>query len=131
MLLVATALAFTFPLSRLWHPGTYIVGPKIRAEDAAMAQVPDGVTVEASETMLAPLAARDDTSWIENHRIRDPMYIVLDTLRDGPRQDHTHPLLYIRKIHPGATYREIFASTGAYVFRRVWPPVPTARPGGS
>ncbi len=131
MVLIATVLAFSFPLSHLWHPGTYVVGPKVRAEAAAMARVPDGVTVEASETMLAPLAARDDTSWIENHQIHDPMYIVLDTLRDGPRQDRRHPLLYIEKIHPGAAYQEIFASRGAYVFRRVRLPVPVARPGGS
>ena len=35
-------------------------------EDAAMARVPAGTTVEATLTMLAPLAARDDTYWIGN-----------------------------------------------------------------
>jgi uncharacterized membrane protein len=122
MVLAVVGLAFSFPLSRLWQPGTYLIGPQVRAENAAMALVPDGVTVEASESMLAPLAARDLTSWIENHGIRDPAYIVFDTVRHGTLRTRTHPLQLIGKIHPGAVYRQVFESAGVYVFRRVWPP---------
>jgi uncharacterized membrane protein len=135
MVLAAVGLAASFPLSHLWQPGTYIIGPQARAEKAAMALVPDGVTVEASESLLAPLAARDLTSWIENHGIRDPAYIVVDTIRHGSQRTRTHPLRLIGKIHPGAVYRQVYESAGVYVFRRVWPPQPapprpTARQAG-
>ena len=68
MLVIAVALAGQFPLRNLWHPQTYQISAQVRGEDAAMARVPAGTTVEATLTMLAPLAARDDTYWIGNAR---------------------------------------------------------------
>ena len=64
MVVIAGWLAFRFPLDALWHAQTYEITPHVSAEDAAMARVPDGVTVETTLTMLATLAARDDTYWI-------------------------------------------------------------------
>ena len=119
MVVAAVGLAFSFPLSHLWRPWTYVISPQVRAEEAAMAQVPDGVTVEASETMLAPLAARDDTSWIKNRGISDPRYIVIRAARHRSRQPPARVLRFVEAIHPGAVYRQVFKSGDVYVFRRV------------
>ena len=78
MLAICAALAFQFPLSTLWDPATYRVGPHVAAARAAMARVPGGATVETDLDLLAPLAARADTFWLGNtgkpghgvHRVR-------------------------------------------------------------
>ena len=82
MALVAVALAFQFPLSNLWHGATYKLDAHAAAADAAMAVVPDGVTVQATLDLLAPLAARTDTFWIGNSGNPLTQYVVFD----GPGQ---------------------------------------------
>lgn len=119
MVVAAAVLAFSFPISHLWQPRSYLISPWVRAENAAMARVPDGVTVEASETMLAPLAARDDTSWIKNRGISDPRYIVIRAARHGSQRLPARVLRSAETIHPGAVYRQVFRSGDVYVFRRV------------
>jgi len=66
MAAVAVTLAFQFPLSDLWHGSTYTISPQVAADNAAMAVVPDGATVQTTLDLLAPLAARTDTFWIGN-----------------------------------------------------------------
>ena len=119
MVVAAAGLAVSFPISHLWQPWSYLISPWVRAENAAMARVPDGVTVEASETMLAPLAARDDTSWIKNRGISDPRYIVIRAARHRSRRPPARVLRFVEAIHPGAVYRQVFKSGDVYVFRRV------------
>src|SRR6185437_12032932 len=63
MAAIAVALAFQFPISALWHGGTYTLDAHIAAADAAMAVVPDGATVTTTLDLLAPLSARTDTYW--------------------------------------------------------------------
>ena len=118
---IAAALVPVFPLARLWAPRTYVIDAHVQAEQAAMARVPAGVTVEATETMLAPLAARDETSWTGNRGIRDPGYIVFDATNSGFRFRPASPLRFVERRHPGASYRQVFEARGVYVFRRVLP----------
>jgi uncharacterized membrane protein len=66
MVASCAALAFQFPLSRLWQPATYELQPQVAAENAAMALVPDGATVATTTDLLAPLAARTDTFFLVN-----------------------------------------------------------------
>ena len=119
MLVIAVALAGQFPLSNLWQPQTYQISPHVRGEDAAMARVPAGTTVEATLTMLAPLAARDDTYWIGNAGNPAPRYIVFDELDSGWNPSPSNPLTFVEQRHPGATYRQIYLNDFVYVFRRV------------
>ena len=80
MLGVAAALAFQFPLSQLWSPQTYSLGPHVAAARAAMARVPDGATVATDLDLLAPLAARTDTFWLGNFATNPAtQYVVFDT----------------------------------------------------
>ena len=83
MLAIAVALIFQFPLSGLWLPGTYQLGSHQADMRAAIARVPDGVTVTTTLDLLAPLAARTDTFWIGNSANPDTEYIVFDGTDSG------------------------------------------------
>src|SRR5580704_5730678 len=119
MLVIAVALAGQFPLRNLWYPQTYQISQQVHGEDAAMARVPAGTTVEATLTMLAPLAARDDTYWIGNSGNPAPRYIVFDELDSGWNPAPSNPLAFVQQRHPGASYRQIYVNDYVYVFRRV------------
>jgi uncharacterized membrane protein len=123
MLAITGWLAVRQPVAGLWHPQTYQISPHVRAERAAMAVVPPGVTVEAPLSMLAPLAARDDTSWAGTMGIADPLYLVFDTTSSGwSSLPPGSPLTFLEQRHPGTVYQEVFESDGVYVFARAWPP---------
>jgi uncharacterized membrane protein len=118
MLVIAVALAWQFPLRNLWHPRSYQISQHVQGEDAALARVPAGTSVETTLTMLAPLAARDDTYWIGNTGNPAPRYIVFDELNSGWNPPPSNPLTFVEQRHPGATYRQIYVNNFVYVFRR-------------
>ena len=118
MLVIAVALAWQFPLRNLWHPHSYQISQHVQGEDAALARVPAGTSVETTLTMLAPLAARDDTYWIGNTGNPAPRYIVFDELNSGWNPPPSNPLTFVEQRHPGATYRQIYVNNFVYVFRR-------------
>ena len=117
MLAVVVALAFQFPLSRLWNGSTYQISPRAAAADAAMAQVPDGATVQTTLDLLAPLAARTDTFWIGNAGNPVTQYVVFDGADSGYSPAPTDVPAFIRQLYPGDGYVEVFARDHVYVFR--------------
>ena len=119
MVVIAGWLAFRFPLDGLWNSQTYQISAHVSAEDAAMARVPDGVTVEATLSMLAPLAARDDTYWVGTSPNPAPQYIVFDNDDSGWYPPPANVLQFVEQRHPGYEYRRIFTDNNVYVFRRV------------
>jgi len=119
MVVIAGWLAFRFPLDTLWNSQTYVITPHVSAADAAMARVPDGVRVEATLTLLAPLAARDDTYWIGTYPNPAPAYVVFDEDNSGWSPPPANVLTFVEQRHPGWSYLRIFADDGVYVFRRV------------
>jgi uncharacterized membrane protein len=119
MLVIAVALAWQFPLRDLWLAQTYQISPHVQGEDAAMARVPAGTSVETTLSMLAPLAARDDTYWIGNAGNPAPRYIVFDDLNSGWNPSPSNPLTFVDQRHPGVSYRQIYVNNFVYVFRRV------------
>jgi len=118
MVVIAGWLAFRFPLDGLWSPQTYVITPHVRAADAAMGRVPDGVTVEASLDLLAPLAARDTTYWVGTSPNPAPQYVVWDQDNSGWSPPPANPLTFIEQRHPGFAYQRVFADNDVYVFRR-------------
>ena len=119
MLGLALAILPKFPLSGVWQPPTYQIGLHVQAEDAALARVPSGTTVEATLTMVAPLAARDDTYWIGTGGNPAPRYIVFDSTNSGWNPEPADPLAFVESRHPGASYQQIFTDNGVYVFRQI------------
>jgi uncharacterized membrane protein len=118
MVVIAGWLAFRFPLDTLWSSQTYDISLHVGAEDAAMARVPNGVTVEATLSALAPLAARDDTYWIGITPNPAPDYVVFDETNSGWSPPPGNVLTFIEQRHPGWAYLRIFADDGVDVFRR-------------
>jgi len=118
MVALAVAILPKFPLSGVWQPPTYQIGLHVQAEDAALARVPDGTTVEATLTMVAPLAARDDTYWIGTAGNPAPRYIVFDSTNSGWSPAPADPLAFVEQRHPGTTYQQVFLDNGVYVFRQ-------------
>jgi uncharacterized membrane protein len=118
MLAITVPLAFQFPLSTLWNAQSYQISSHVKSADAAMAQVPDGATVQATLDLLAPLAARTDTFWIGNSGNPKTQYIVFD----GQNSDYTPAIsnvpAFIAQIYPGHVYTQVFESGDVYVFRR-------------
>jgi uncharacterized membrane protein len=118
MAAIAVALAFQFPLSTLWHGSTFVISPQVAADDAAMAVVPDGATVQATLNVLAPLAARTDTFWIGNPGNPLTQYIVFDGKNSGYTPAPANVPAFIAGLYPAAGYREVFQRSDVYVFRR-------------
>jgi hypothetical protein len=122
MLAIAAALAFQFPLSSLWNPQTYTIGPHVAAARAAMAQVPDGAQVATDVDLLAPLAARTDTYWLGNSATNPTTtYVVFDTASTDWQPPPRNALTFIEGLNHGARYRQIYVKDGVYVFIRADP----------
>ncbi len=119
MLGVAAALAFQFPLSQLWAPQTYSVGPHVAAARAAMARVPDGATVATDLDLLAPLAVRTDTFWLGNFSTNPAtQYVVFDTASTDWQPPPSNVLAFVESLNHGVRYRQIYVNDGVYVFIR-------------
>ena len=122
MLAIAAALVFQFPLSDLWNPQTYTIGPHVAAARAAMARVPDGATVATDLDLLAPLAARTDTFWLGNFGTNPATaYIVFDTQSTDWQPPPTNVLRFVDSLTHGTAYRQVFVRDGVYVFVRSGP----------
>jgi uncharacterized membrane protein len=117
MLGVAAWLAFQFPLAGLWSAATYQVSPHVRAENQALARVPPGTTVEATLSLLASLASRDNTFWVGSPGDTDPRYVVFDQTNSGYSPAPTDVVSFIDQQHTGYSYRQVFADDGVYVLR--------------
>ncbi|HEX4292032.1 MAG TPA: DUF2079 domain-containing protein [Trebonia sp.] len=118
MAAVAVALAFQFPLSGLWHGSSYTISSQVAADNAAMAVVPDGATVQTTLNLLAPLAARTDTFWMGNSGNPLTEYLVIDGKNSGYSPAPTNVPAFIAELYPTAGYRQIFSRSDVYVFRR-------------
>lgn len=117
MLAVAAWLAFQFPLAGLWNATTYQLSPHVQAEDQALRRVPSGTTVEATLSMLASLASRDNTFWVGSTGDTDPRYVVFDQTNSGYSPAPTDIVSFIDQQHTGYSYRQVFAADGVYVLR--------------
>jgi uncharacterized membrane protein len=126
---VAVAVAVTFtlagplPLDDLLHSATYgRAGARGPAARHAVAEVPDGVTVETNVTLMSHLAARCDVFWVGDTGGLDPDYVALDEWV-GWSSPITDPVGYVRGLHPGATYTLTSNDQGFAVLRRISPPI--------
>jgi uncharacterized membrane protein len=118
MAAITVALAFQFPVSNIWHASTYQMSPNIAADNAAIAQVPDGATVQTTLGLLAPLSARTDTFWIGNPNNPATQYIVFDGQQSGYSPVPPDVPAFIKQLFPKTAYTQIFVDDQVYVFRR-------------
>jgi uncharacterized membrane protein len=120
MLAVGVALSQEFPLQDLWQSSTWHASARAKAIKAGERAVPDGVSVETTIDMLAPLAARDDALWIGDPNDLDvPVYQAFD-LGPGDWDGATTADGYAVQRHPTYTWVQVYADTSndVYVFKR-------------
>lgn len=120
MLAVGVALTQQFPLQDLWQASTWHPSARAKAIKAGERAVPDGVSVETTIDMLAPLAARDDALWIGDANDLDvPVYQAFD-LGPGDWDGATTADGYAIQRHPTYTWVQVYADTvnDVYVFKR-------------
>jgi hypothetical protein len=118
MAAITVALAFQFPINGIWHASTYQMSPHVAADNAAMAQVPDGATVQTTLGLLAPLSARTDTFWIGNSGNPATQYIVFDGLESAYTPPPSDIPAFIKELYPKTAYVQVFLDDQVYVFRR-------------
>jgi len=118
MLALAVGLAFQFPLSSLWTPATYTLGPHVAAENAAMALIPDGAKVATDLDLLAPLASRTDAYWLGNFDDPVTTYVVFDTESTDFQPPPANVQAFVQNLEHGTPFRQVFEQDGVYVFRR-------------
>ncbi len=120
MLAVSFALVPQFSYNQLFDPNTFTFDARTQALSHAMSLVPDGVTVETTINMLAPLSARDDTFWVGNPAAPTaPEYVVFDQVVSGFSPPITDVPGFEQQRHPGAKYKVIYEDGfGVYVLHR-------------
>jgi hypothetical protein len=79
--------------------------------------VPSGTTVEATLSLLASLASRDNTFWVGSTGDTGPRYVVFDQTNSGYSPAPTDVVSFIDQQHTGYSYRQVFADDGVYVLR--------------
>jgi uncharacterized membrane protein len=120
MLAVGVVLTQQFPLQDLWQSTTWQPSARAKAIKAGERAVPDGVSVETTIDMLAPLAARDDALWIGDANDLDvPVYQAFD-LGPGDWNGATTAEGYATQRHPTYAWAQVYADTvnDVYVFKR-------------
>jgi uncharacterized membrane protein len=120
MMAVAFALIPQFSYNQLFDPNTFTFDPRTDALSHAMSLVPDGVTVETTINMLAPLSARDDAFWVGNPAAPvAPQYVVFDQIVSGFSPPITDVKGFEQQRHPGAKYDVVYQDGfGIYVLHR-------------
>jgi uncharacterized membrane protein len=120
MLAVAVAIVPQYAYNQLFDPNTFTFNARTQALGQAMAQVPDGVTVETTINMLAPLAARADAFWVGNPVPADPpQYVVFDQVVSGFSPQIGDVPGFERQRYPAARYTVIYHDDfGIFVLRR-------------
>jgi uncharacterized membrane protein len=121
MLAVSFALVPQFAYNQLFDPNTFTFDARTQALSHAISLVPDGVTVETTINVLAPLSARDDAFWVGNPAAPTaPEYVVFDQVVSGFSPAITDVPAFEQQRHPGSTYKVVYQDGfGIYVLHRV------------
>jgi uncharacterized membrane protein len=116
---VAVMVALPVGLGNLANADAWTSGRAGAARTAALQVIPDGARVEATNAVLAPLAARTDAYWMGGSKKLPPDYIVLDRndWHDAPQGAAAAG--YGTGLHPGAIYRVVFQRGDVTVVRRL------------
>jgi uncharacterized membrane protein len=119
MLAVALALVPQFAFNQFFNPGTFTFDARTAQLRHAISLVPDGVSVETTINLLAPLSARDDAFWVGNTSPATD-YVVFDQVVSGFSPAVTDVAGFEEQRHPGAKYKILYAGDyGIYVLRRL------------
>ncbi|SHL98791.1 DUF2079 domain-containing protein [Actinacidiphila paucisporea] len=113
MLGAALALSTQLPVADLTHRAAYQVDGPTRAAKRALAEIPNGATVEANVGPLSRLVRRTTVYWVGQTGSLAPDYLAFENRSDW-LQD---PVGYADQLHPQARY-SLVADAGGYVVLR-------------
>jgi uncharacterized membrane protein len=115
---VAAVAALPFsPLGQLLHPKFYTVNARVRAANAAAAEVPDGALVEATDYVGPHLSGRAQVLLLDGTPRWAP-WVVADTLGlDFPFCSPADQARYVTYLEASG-YTQVFARDGFVVLRR-------------
>ncbi|MEY9939279.1 DUF2079 domain-containing protein [Streptacidiphilus sp. MAP5-3] len=105
---IALCATMTLPAKQIFMPSTYRSTDHTDLIGQALAEVPNGTTVECNITPMAHLAARTDVYWLGGSQASPPQYIVLDLSYGWAPSPPSDLPGYAAQLHPGATYRILF-----------------------
>ncbi|MEU9714660.1 DUF2079 domain-containing protein [Streptomyces sp. NPDC047976] len=111
VLAAALALSATsLPLARLGERSAYEKPARVAAVERLLAQIPDGVRVEADHGPLTRLTSRCQVYWIGGTEGVLPAFLVYDG-SDGRAGD---PVAFAERLHPGSRF-VLMGEAGGYV----------------
>jgi len=115
---IACMAAMTYGPGDLARKDAWTGGPVAAARAAALARIPDGVTVETTKGLAAPLAARTDAYWVGGLKSRPPQFVVYDR-HDWEAPKAEEAVGRAQEAHPRSTYQLVFSREGVTVVRLV------------
>ncbi|MCX5377945.1 DUF2079 domain-containing protein [Streptomyces sp. NBC_00091] len=110
-----TLSATGMPLARLGERATYEKPGRAVAVERLLAQIPDGVRVEAGTGPLTRLTSRCQVFWIGNTKGVLPAFLVFDN-SSGWAGD---PVAYAGQLHPGSRFVVAGEAGGFVLLQRV------------
>ncbi|MGW0118152.1 DUF2079 domain-containing protein [Streptomyces sp. NPDC003327] len=113
---VALVLAANLPLRELLRSETYRTDARAEQARAAVAAVPEGVSVEADVPLLAHLTADHRVYWVGTSQGATPDYLAYD-LRGWAGQA-SDAVQRASQSHPGVTYEVTFSTQEFAVLKR-------------
>ncbi len=118
----AVAIALTvlqqLAVTDVVKPSFYATPDRVAVAHELMRQVPDGVSVESDEGLLAYLAQRDDVYWMGRPGNPAPDYFLVDAKTGGWGDPPNDIVGYAEQLHPGTTYATVFEKDGYTLLRR-------------
>jgi uncharacterized membrane protein len=107
------------PLGRLLQPSAYATTPRIAAARNAVALVRPGRVVVSDSSLIAYLAAKDETYYAGVSGIAAPDYYVIDAVGGGWGSPPKDLARFAESQYPGHRYASLYSSNGYEVAAKV------------
>lgn len=116
MLLISVALTSQYAFGMMLAPAKNFPLTTVAPAEAALAAVPDGVTVETDISLMNYLPDRTEVYWLGNNNPA-PQYVLID-LTWLPESSPTTAAEQAQERHPGTRYEMVFANARYQVAER-------------
>lgn len=116
ILVIAVALTSQYAFWKLTDPGKFFPSTTSAAAQAALAAVPDGVTVETDISLMSYLVDRTEVYWVGN-RNPAPDYFLIDIAGD-PHATATTAEQQAEQRFPGTSFTTVHAADRYQVAKR-------------
>lgn len=116
ILLISVVLSSQYALGNLLEPARHFPLTTVASSEKALAEVPDGVTVETDISLMSYLTDRTEVYWIGNKNPA-PQYVLID-VSSRPDTAPTAAAAEAEQRFPGTRYETVFADSRYQVARQ-------------